>query len=66
VVGVNVMEEKEIYIDSLEIANHLWGKLVAKGYTPSADEIFDLADIFFDYLVEKSVVEDVVDYEEEE
>lgn len=37
----------------------MWNKLLDLGYVPESDEVFDLADILFDFLIDKGVVTDV-------
>lgn len=54
---------EEVYIDGEEIAEFLFKRLVALGYAPNADELFDLSDIVFDFLIHKGIVEEL---EEEE
>lgn len=57
------MEEREVdvYVSEEDIAKFVWDRLLAKGYVPQSDEILDLAEIFFDYLLDKAIV----DFEEE-
>jgi hypothetical protein len=42
-----------IAITEKEIAEALWNGLVRMGYAPSADELFDISMIVFEYLREK-------------
>jgi len=52
------MKEIEITIDTEEIANYLYTHLAKRGYAPGKEEVEDLADIFFDYLIDKEIIED--------
>lgn len=49
----------EILIDSEDIEKFLYKELIKIGYVPEEDEIQDLADIFFDYLISKSIVQEI-------
>jgi hypothetical protein len=53
---------KEIFIDTKEIENYFWSRLVKLGYAPEKAELEDLADICFDYLIELGIIEDVEEY----
>lgn len=46
-------EEIEIVIDTDEIEEFLLYELVQKGYAPGKREVEDIADILFEYLVNK-------------
>lgn len=52
------MEPIEVHIDTEEIAEFLTIKLIERGYVPTDDEVEELADIFFDYLIEKNVIDE--------
>ena len=47
------MKEIEVIIDTDEIAEFFFQELLKRGYIPSEDEMDDLADITFEYLLEK-------------
>lgn len=51
------METQFVEVDDIE--KFFWMQLVKLGYTPSNDEIKDLADICFDYLCSIGVVEEI-------
>lgn len=51
-------KEIEIYIDTEDIGNYLFEKLTRKGKILSEDDLDTLADIFFDYLIDKGVLEE--------
>lgn len=59
-------EHEMVLIDEGDIAEYVYGRLLEKGYTVTSDEILDLAEIMFDYLVDKSVIMNVAHYESEE
>lgn len=52
-------KEKEIIIDTEEIAEYLASNLFARGYIPTDDELYEIADIIFDYLIDKSIIDNV-------
>mgnify|MGYP001190138061 CR=1 FL=1 len=53
-----------IQISEHDIAKYVYQKLIALGYVPDADEILDLAKIFFDYLVDKQALHNIEELEE--
>ncbi|MGY3714569.1 YozD family protein [Sutcliffiella cohnii] len=52
------MREIEVVIDTDEIAEFFYNELMKRGYVPSEEEIGELADITFDYLVEKCIIDE--------
>jgi hypothetical protein len=56
--------DEELYVSDTEIAEYIWDKLLAKGYVPESDEVLDLAEIMFDFLIDKGIVSDVTEEEE--
>ncbi|MHC0035681.1 YozD family protein [Pseudoneobacillus sp. C159] len=58
------MKEIEVYIDTEEIAEFFFQELVKRGYVPSEEELEEIADITFDYLLEKCIINEEVDEEE--
>ena len=59
--------EDYVDISEVEIVEYLYTNLSNYGYVPSVDELFDLAAIFFDYLMDKGVIESItIDGEEDE
>lgn len=59
---------KKLWISEVSIAKYLHTGLLAKGYVPDSDEILDIAEIMFDYLIDCQVfeyVEDDLEGEEE-
>lgn len=52
------MKEIEVIIDTDEIAEFFFQELLKRGYIPSEDEVDDLADITFDYLLEKCIIDE--------
>lgn len=59
-------EEREIdiVIDTEDIANYLFQCLIERGYAPTQEEVEELSDIMFDYLVEKQAIQEMEDFEE--
>jgi len=62
------MEDEKVMISTVEIMEYLYDRLLIKGYAPTSDEVFDLADIFFAFLVMKSAInpDEIEDYEDDE
>lgn len=56
------MDEKQIEISTPEMRDFLFKKLINVGYAPSEEELAELADIFFNFLVDKGIMSEV-DYE---
>ncbi|MBP1916636.1 YozD family protein [Lederbergia galactosidilytica] len=52
------MEEMEVIIDTEEIAEFFYHELIKRGFTPSDKEVLELADIMFDYLIAKSIIDE--------
>jgi hypothetical protein len=57
-----VITMKEIIIDTEDIKNFFFEKLVKHGYAPTEDECEDLADVCFDYLYHLGLLEDIEEY----
>jgi hypothetical protein len=45
------MREIEVFIDTEEIAEFFFRELMKRGYIPTAEEVEDIDDITFDYLL---------------
>ena len=56
-------EKRMTYISVDTIAEYVYKRLVELGYTPTSDEVYDLAEIFMDFLFEYAIV---LDDEEED
>jgi hypothetical protein len=54
-------EKREIVIDTVEMGDYIFEKLITQGYIPKDKEINAITDIVFDYLLHKSIVEEVDD-----
>ncbi|MBS4199427.1 YozD family protein [Bacillus sp. FJAT-49732] len=52
------MRETEVFIDTEEIAEFFYHELIKRGYAPTEFESEELADITFDYLVSKCIIEE--------
>ncbi|MDQ0273925.1 YozD family protein [Cytobacillus purgationiresistens] len=57
------MREIEVFIDTEEIAEFFFHELAKRGFVPSEEEVDELADITFDYLLKKCIIDE---QEEEE
>ncbi|WP_409298244.1 YozD family protein [Peribacillus sp. SCS-26] len=55
------MREIEVFIDTEEIAEFFFRELVKRGLVPSQDELEEIADITFEYLIAKSIIDEDVD-----
>ncbi|WP_243290770.1 YozD family protein [Bacillus sp. FJAT-47783] len=58
------MREIEFVIDTEELAEYFFQELLNRGFLPSEDEAYELADITFDFLIEKCVIEEEIDIDE--
>ena len=54
------MKEIEVIIDTDEIAEFFFQELLKRGYIPLEDEMDDLADITFEYLLEKCIIDEEI------
>ncbi|WP_082193158.1 YozD family protein [Bacillus rubiinfantis] len=57
------MKEIEVFIDTEEIAEFFFQELVRRGYVPNAEELEEIADITFEYLIEKSIIDEEIEEE---
>lgn len=57
------MGEMEVIIDTEEIAEYFYQQLIKRGFSPTELEVTELADITFDYLISKSIIDE--EWEEE-
>ncbi len=51
-------------IDTEEIAEFFYQELIRRGFVPTQEELEELADITFDYLLEKCIIDEEVDIDE--
>jgi hypothetical protein len=58
--GGDIVREMEVFIDTEEIAEFFFQQLVKRGYVPTEEELEELADITFEYLIEKSIIDEEV------
>jgi len=56
--GGEAVREIEVIIDTDEIAEFFFQELLKRGYVPSERELDDLADITFEYLLEKCIIDE--------
>ena len=59
------MKEIEVIIDTEEIAEFFYQELVRRGFVPTQEELEELADITFDYLLEKCIIDEEMDVDDE-
>lgn len=52
------MKEIEVFINTDEIAEFFFMELVRRGYVPDEEEVDELADITFEYLLEKCIIDE--------
>ncbi|MBW3113198.1 MULTISPECIES: YozD family protein [Bacillaceae] len=52
------MREIEVFIDTEEIAEFFMKELIQRGYVPSEDELEEIADITFEYLIAKCIIDE--------
>jgi len=56
-----VVKEIEVVIDTEEIAEFFYRELIRRGFVPTQTELEELADITFDYLLEKCIIDEELD-----
>ena len=54
------MREVEVIIDTDEIAEFFFQELLKRGYAPIEGVLDDLADITFEYLIEKCIIDEEI------
>ncbi|MGE8204231.1 YozD family protein [Heyndrickxia sp. NPDC080065] len=52
------MRDIEVIIDTEEIAEFFFQELIKRGYAPKEEEVEEIADITFDYLIAKSIIDE--------
>ncbi|CAN7357645.1 YozD family protein [Rossellomorea sp. LjRoot5] len=52
------MREIEVFIDTEEIADFFMKELIQRGYAASEDELEEIADITFEYLIAKCIIDE--------
>jgi hypothetical protein len=57
---------KRVWIQDTDIANYLFHRLVEDGYAPEEDELLDLAEYVFDFLMDMSYIESFINETGEE
>lgn len=55
------MREIEVFIDTEEIAEFFYSELLKRGYVTTELEAEDLADITFEYLLKKCIIDEELD-----
>jgi hypothetical protein len=61
--GGDSVKEIEVFIDTEEIAEFFFQELVKRGYVPTEEELEEIADITFEYLLEKCIIDEDIDNE---
>lgn len=61
--GAILVREIEVIIDTEEIAEFFFQELVKRGYVPNEEELEELADITFEYLLDKCIIDEEVENE---
>jgi hypothetical protein len=56
--GGGIVKEIDVVIDTEEIAEFFYNELIKRGYAPSEEEMEQIADITFEYLLEKSIIDE--------
>jgi hypothetical protein len=54
----NEYKKIDVTIDTEEIAQFFFDELTKRGFIPNEDELGEIADITFEYLVHKNIVEE--------
>ncbi|WP_017550786.1 YozD family protein [Heyndrickxia coagulans] len=57
------MENMDVYIDTEEIAAFFFKELVKRGFAPREEELDEIVDITFEYLLAKSIIDE--EYEDD-
>lgn len=61
--GGDSLKEIEVFIDTEEIADFFFQELMNRGYVPTEEEIEEMADITFEYLIKKCIIDEDSDEE---
>lgn len=56
--GGDAVREIEVFIDTDEIAEFFYKELLRRGFVPTDTEVEELADITFDYLLAKCIIDE--------
>ncbi|MDX8366260.1 YozD family protein [Cytobacillus sp. IB215665] len=55
------MSEINVVIDTEEIAEFFFNELLKRGHIPQAEDLLDIADITFEYLLKKNIIDEEFD-----
>lgn len=55
------MRDMEVFIDTEEIADFFYHELIRRGFIAKEDELAEIADITFDYLLAKCIIDEEVE-----
>ena len=53
-----MMKLINLVINTEEIEQFLFSKLIRKGFVPTEDELEGIADVVFDYFIHKGIIEE--------
>ena len=59
--GGVAVKEIEVVIDTEEIAEFFFHELAKRGYVPTEGELDELADITFEYLLQKCIIDEEIE-----
>jgi hypothetical protein len=59
--GAIGLKEIDVIIDTEEIAEFFFRELLKRGFVPTEGEMEELADITFEYLLEKCIIDEELD-----
>jgi YozD-like protein len=53
-----ILKEIELFVDTEEMADFVFLQLIKRGFAPSEKEVEEIADIMFDFMVHKHIIEE--------
>lgn len=57
--------EGAVVIDTKELSEYIYYSLIQRGFAPTEKDCYEIADILFDYLVDKRVIDEVIEEDED-
>lgn len=55
------MREMDVFVDTDEIAEFFYQELLRRGFVPREEDVAEIADITFEYLLAKHMIDEDVD-----